>query len=569
MDQEPARSIRDAIPRAFVYFLLFWGLPGIVGIVIYGRELRHDEERARLMSRHLVNLCASRMERTLDAARSDLLFLARQEILHSFWDEPRGKEVLENEYASFADERDCYHHIRLLSVDGRELVRVNMEEGHPVVAPETTLQSKVSRYYVPATRALEPGDVYVSEFDLNVEHGSIEEPWRPVLRLSTPVVDTLGTIRGLLVLNLDGALLLSELAELGLRTAGSTMLLNQSGSYLSGVPPARRWGLRFGHDEFNLAVDHPRVWAQIAAEPTGQIRNGHGFITFATIGEGDSALTIVSNVPFEVARDGAKRLFDRFFWFAIATSIPLFVLSTYLARARQTRVRQQQAIADSERRLRSLSGRLFALQEQERKSISRDLHDELGQLVTAIAIELRGAAKMASGSIGGHIQRAEKAASLLLRELHDVVARLRPTILDDLGLGEALRSHARTFERTSGSTLELRLEPSAHEIPARVGETVYRIVQEALTNTAKHARSDRVSLSMVVTEGHLNVEIADNGVGFDPRATEPDRFGLLGMRERAALLGGTLTLSTRPGGGTRITAEIPLAPPPGPMDLHP
>ncbi len=208
--------------------------------------------------------------------------------------------------------------------------------------------------------------------------------------------------------------------------------------------------------------------------------------------------------------------------------------------------------------MRSLSARLFSLQERERKSIARDLHDELGQLVTAITIELRGAAKVATESTGGHVRRAENAASLLLRELHSVVARLRPTILDDLGLEEAIRSYALDFERTNGIAVALHLDPSSREIPPKVSESVYRIVQEALTNTAKHARSDTVTLSMATSEEELTVEIVDDGDGFDPRATEPDRLGLLGMRERAELMAGVFTLHSHPGEGTRIEMRVPL-----------
>ncbi|MAE71927.1 MAG: hypothetical protein CME06_15855 [Gemmatimonadetes bacterium] len=372
------------------------------------------------------------------------------------------------------------------------------------------------------------------------------------------MTDVQGAKRGVLVLSLDGAQLLDELTELGLRAPGPTMLLNASGSYLSGVPPERRWGFLFGRTDLSFRVDHPEAWARISAQRSGQIQTRNGIFSFAAIGEGQNALRIVSQVPAEESRKGANRLFERLLWVGGAASIPLFVLSAYLAHAREARRRQRKAIVDSERRLRSLSERLFSLQEQERRSISRDLHDELGQLVTAITIELRGAAKAAPESTAGHIRRAEKAASLLLQELHGVVARLRPTILDDLGLLEAIRSYARDFERTTGIALELRLDPSSHPIPPKVSESVYRIVQEGLTNAAKHAGSESITLSMVASEDRVIVEIADDGEGFDPRATESDRFGLLGMRERAELMGGELVLHSTPGEGTRISLSVPL-----------
>jgi signal transduction histidine kinase len=205
----------------------------------------------------------------------------------------------------------------------------------------------------------------------------------------------------------------------------------------------------------------------------------------------------------------------------------------------------------------------IASADQERGRWARELHDETLQGLGALQVilttalnqdgrePLRAAAEQAVGQL-----------EIQIAELQGLITELRPAALDDIGLEPALRS---LFERmleahgvTVAAEIELGLEPggNASRLEPEIEGTVYRLVQEALSNTAKHADTDRANVRVIERDGEIAIEVRDEGQGFDP--TEPRRgFGLLGMRERVELTGGTLEIDSRPGAGARVTATLP------------
>src|SRR5262249_37329838 len=150
---------------------------------------------------------------------------------------------------------------------------------------------------------------------------------------------------------------------------------------------------------------------------------------------------------------------------------------------------QERKIAESESRLRSLSGQLMTAQEEERRSIARDLHDEMGQVVTAMTLDLQRAAAAEPERKNELISHALLGAARLLDTIHEVAARIRPSLLDDLGLKDALRSFLSDYEHRTRVAVHADLQFERSDLPAGVSENVYRIVQEALTNVAKHAKA--------------------------------------------------------------------------------
>jgi two-component system sensor histidine kinase UhpB len=215
-----------------------------------------------------------------------------------------------------------------------------------------------------------------------------------------------------------------------------------------------------------------------------------------------------------------------------------------------------------EARLRELSSRTVALEEDERRAIGRELHDSAGQALTAIRIHLQ----ILKDSLEGKEAMQRLAAQAVamtdetLEEIRRAVRMLGPAILDEIGLAEALERYCDDFAERSRAEVSRSIDAGPDPLSAAIESACYRIAQEALTNVAKHAEARRVSVRMFPEDGALVLEVEDDGRGFSP-SERGDGRGLTGMRERTELLGGSLHVASTPGKGTRIRAELPLTPP--------
>jgi PAS domain S-box-containing protein len=212
-------------------------------------------------------------------------------------------------------------------------------------------------------------------------------------------------------------------------------------------------------------------------------------------------------------------------------------------------------------RLEQLSRRLVEVQEVERRNLARDLHDELGQQLTALKLLLEGSPGLPPAQMQHRVQEAYARANQLQGLVRNMSMDLRPTMLDDLGLVPALLW---LFERRSGLiSLEVQFRHQNVEdlrFPPEIETAAYRIVQEALTNVARHSGASNAVVRLWASEDTLSVQIEDKGRGFDAEAAlaAGNSSGLSGMRERAGLLGGRLTIESSRGGGATLTAELPL-----------
>lgn len=217
--------------------------------------------------------------------------------------------------------------------------------------------------------------------------------------------------------------------------------------------------------------------------------------------------------------------------------------------------------------LRALSGRAMHMREEEARRIARELHDEVGQSLTSLLLQLKGVEAADSPEVMR--RRADALRPLVARtlgEVHNLIRAIRPGNLDELGLAAALERYAQGYAAATGLAVDVCTAGLAGETPAPETETaLFRIGQEALTNAARHARATAVSLTLSRRGPAAVLVVEDDGQGFDVDAARRARrasggLGLLGMEERATLLGGRLTVESRPGGGTTVVAEIPLAP---------
>ncbi|MAG69499.1 MAG: hypothetical protein CL471_04265 [Acidobacteria bacterium] len=536
-----------------------------IGWLAYRQDLQH--RRTLLLSEASAAVALERefLERELRAVQSDLLFLSQQPLLQRFFDDEDGaRSALEREYAGFAQSKPLYDQIRLLDLSGQEVVRINHlgdREGVEIVERHR-LVSKASRYYVREAATLQPGEIFVSPLDLNVELGEIERPLTPVIRFVTPVVDRGANRRGLLVLNYAGTRLLGKLRELAAGVPGDMLLLNTQGEYLQAPEPYREWGWLLGHSA-SFRDDYPAVWETIRTADRPQVQLGSDLFTAQRVVLGDGvtsgsgAVLLVSRIGMgEVAslRPGAGVVLPIAGVFAAIVG-----LAFYWTRVTVGRRSQERRIAESEARLRILSKRLLAAQEEERRSLSRMLHDELGQEVTAIALDLKAARRHGGEAIQPALGRAIDETGKVLSSIHEVAGRIRSSVLDDLGLRDAIESYVSDYEEVTGVAVDLCLDFPVAPVPATVGENLYRILQEALRNVSTHAATDTVRVTVDSGSGQIELTVEDHGCGFDPGAL-PDsrRLGLLGMRERVELLGGEFDLEAATGHGTRIRIRLPL-----------
>ena len=224
-------------------------------------------------------------------------------------------------------------------------------------------------------------------------------------------------------------------------------------------------------------------------------------------------------------------------------------------------VRPLRVVADERSRLLA---RVFEIQDAERQQIARDLHDEIGQSFTSFLVQMRlleDAPTVEAAKNQAHELR--ELSAHVYDQIRSLARGLHPTVLDDLGLVEALRRLVEDFEATHDTTVMLNVTGMSKErLNRKVETTAYRIVQESLTNCAKHAQAARVDVALVRNENELTVTIVDNGQGFDVakvmQSSQATAFGLTNMRERALLLKGSLVVQSRPGQGTTVTLHLPL-----------
>lgn len=215
--------------------------------------------------------------------------------------------------------------------------------------------------------------------------------------------------------------------------------------------------------------------------------------------------------------------------------------------------------------LRRLSHEILSGQEEERKKISRELHDEIGQILTAINVRLATLKEEAALNTTGlqkKIASTQRLVEKSMSTVHRFARELRPSLLDDLGLIPALHSYMRAFTKRTRVPIHFRAAAAVERLDSNKRTVLYRVAQEALTNIAKHANASLVTVSIQKLQGEACMKIHDNGKSFQVQpllnAKKIKRLGLLGMRERVEMVGGSFAVESAPGKGTTIRAQIPF-----------
>jgi PAS domain S-box-containing protein len=330
---------------------------------------------------------------------------------------------------------------------------------------------------------------------------------------------------------------------------GSYELVNREAEELLKRPRERIVGMRQGDAPWaRLTVDGRPL--RVDELPLERLRRGepalHAYEFQLVLPEGPPPRTILINAG--PLRDAAGN-----FTGAVLTGFDI-----------TERKSAERRLAEYSARLGTLSRRVLTVQEEERRAIARELHDELGQVLTAVRLNLQTLRRRARDpELAPVFEDGLKLLETAIAEVRTLSARLRPTILDDLGLEAALRSHLE--RRSVRAELELDTDISLPQprLDPAVETACFRIVQEAMTNAVRHARARRLAVALRVEDGALVLSVRDDGEGFDlaaaaRRAARGESAGLSGMEERAQLAGGRLEMYTAPGCGTEVRALFPL-----------
>lgn len=279
-------------------------------------------------------------------------------------------------------------------------------------------------------------------------------------------------------------------------------------------------------------------------------------------------------------RDAERKIADVFAQFRarvrtgtiVAFALGLLLAAStvvYVGRLEQRAEDKYQDSLRSQRELKALSKRLVDAQEEERRALSRDLHDQIAQSLSALLMDVENLAESSRNVavVREGLQRIKLLAETCVSEVRNMALLLRPSMLDDLGLVAALQWHAREISKRTGLLVDVVDDHFADTLPEAHKTCVYRVVQEALHNCANHAHARKVRVVLRENSDHLTLSIEDDGIGFDPRRNRG--LGMLGMQERATRLGGSFKVESSPGHGTRIRIDLPLAPDPAPQQSVP
>jgi signal transduction histidine kinase len=222
-------------------------------------------------------------------------------------------------------------------------------------------------------------------------------------------------------------------------------------------------------------------------------------------------------------------------------------------------------LRESQVQLRALAARLISVREEERTRIAREIHDELGQVLTGLKLEVTWLAKRLAADQKPLLEKTETMCRLIdstVRLVRRISTGLRPEILDEMGLVAAIGWQAGEFQKRMGIRCRLELPADQVALDKELSTAVFRIFQEVLTNIARHARASSVNVDLDISDDRLSLRVVDNGIGIaDGQIRSRESLGLLGMRERAQLFGGEVTIQAAPRIGTTVSLLIPRSRP--------
>jgi signal transduction histidine kinase len=534
-------------------------------------------------------------------------------------DDPEVRHMLARQFLVFSTQKGKYDQIRVLDHTGMEIVRVNYNKGAPAMVREDQLQNKAHRYYFEKTWALARGQVYISPLDLNIEHGQIEQPPKPMIRFGTPVFDRSGSEIGILLLNYLGAKLIRDFKRAAANISDHVMLLNSDGYWLSSPRPDDEWGFMYNNDR-TFAKAHTDAWQRVQVEATGQFYDKESMFSFTTIypllhatgnrwpvGESGSALTdkgyywkVVSLVSPQLVATASQNFLRRNLLLYATVLALLAIASLLLARA-TVRHKQTAAEVELERRVRGSLEETVEERTQELKDTQAEKDRVVEHLIQAEKMAAIGT--MASG-IGHEINnplyailgmaeaiRDEEDISRCRGYGQDIITQsehiaeivrnlsgyIRPGEKHDLELVDVNEKLSEAATMAKRSLLSDDVEVREDLTPVSGVSAKSEELQQAFFNVIRNgmqAMKGKGVLEITSRQegGQVSIRIRDTGVGIpaehrrkitDPFFTtkgpdEGEGLGLYIVQKIVEKYAGTIVFESEKGKGTLCTIQFPV-----------
>ncbi len=624
MNEKIETSQRDAWSAAKRFLVLFAAatvlLAGVAVIHYYVvmKTERIERETSELLN---VELGKAAIARDLGNAISDLMFMARHNEPQGLFEngDSKSRRVLAEQFLVFSAQKRKYDQIRFLDRTGMEVVRLNYNNGDPIIVRDDQLQNKAQRYYFAKTLGLAPGDMYISPFDLNIERGRIEQPLKPMIRFGTPVLDRLGRKNGILLFNYLGERLIGAFRRATANISGHVMLLNSDGYWLSSPRSDDEWGFMYDNNR-TLAKAHLNSWQRIQAEDSGQFYDDEGMFSFTTIypllyatgrswsGGQSGSLAADRGYHWKVVSHLSSQSLSAVTHKFFALHSPLYaamlgllaVASLLIAR---TSVRHKQAVSQVtiERRVRGSLEEKVDERTQELKETQAEKDQVVQQLIQAEKMAAIGT--MVSG-IGHEINNPlyailGKAEAIRVdadvsrcrgygqdivahsKQIAEIVKNLsgyaRPSEEQDFELADVNEklSEAISMARRSLLDDQVKIEENLLPVPGisanseEIQQVFFNVIRNGIQAVGKEGLLEITSRQ---EEDRILIRIQDTGEGipeqnlgkvFDPFFTTrgPDQgegLGLFITQQIVKKYAGTITFESRKGEGTVCTIEFPV-----------
>jgi diguanylate cyclase (GGDEF)-like protein len=325
MPGEDHKVVQGGLRIFLVLILVVSALLTTGGILVYRIEQGEFLDRIGAQEFNSVAIQSSTISRELDYIVADVLYLSKQNELTMLLDTGDRKEIrdMEREYIELGRNRLDYAQLRFIDASGMERVRVNSLDGRLMAVPENRLQDKSGRYYFKQCLALDKGDIYLSPMDLNMENGKVERPFRPTLRIGTPVFDSMGRKRGIVLVNYNAQILLDRILRTGTSAEGVCMLLNCRGYWLLSPNTDQEWGFMFPDTrDVTFAKQRPEEWQWMVSRERGQVSTANGLFTFAMIRPLDEMQRFSQRLHAAAVQDQEDTSPSPYFWMLVSRVAP-------------------------------------------------------------------------------------------------------------------------------------------------------------------------------------------------------------------------------------------------------